>query len=397
VPVLESLMRALPDPAQAAPPRLAFPQPGVELTEECNAAWTRHCFEGHGLQLLRYLELESTGGGAPAQLSLSDYCLIAQLVAFEQWRGLLESYAGRAWTRHTGLLLWKAHNPMPSFRSALYDWYLDSGGGIGGATAALRRSPHCQLDAATREACVFVSSGRAQEALPGGGAAIVVAHAYALDGSLAWTQRSAATALPSPRAGGGAARTGLFVPDDLPIVFVRLAIEGEGPETSGRNVYWLHPRSSSDAFRRLQAWREEGRSTLQLRATEYDGGGVGAVEISNVGKTVAFFLRLQLRRSAAAAAAAPPPRARRGGWACCLGRDEAFATLRQPLLQLAESSGADAVDDRVLPVEWTDQYVTLMPGEARVVRFSCEPAAGTPLTFAASGWNVEATSLVLRP
>ena len=393
VPVVESLCRALPDPAQAEPPRLAWAVPGAELTEIPNPAWERHCFEGHGTQLLRFCEVDSMGGGAPAQLSLEAYCETAQVVAYEQWRGLLESYGGRAWRAHSGLLLWKAHNPMPSFRSALYDFFHDVGGGLAAAAVTLAHSPHCQLNAQTREAVVFVSSGVAATALPGGRAAVVDAVAYALDGSVAWSASSAPLQLPSPRSGGGPMSTGLVVPPFSAIVFLRLQLRDEPAETAGRNVYWLHPDASSDAFRPLQAWRQSGRAAVTLKLLSLRRGAgasrSGTVAIKCLGPTVAFFLRLSLRKGAVAAARRDE--APRGCFPWCArgGSDE----LDAPLLGAGRDDADEEADDRVLPVFWSGNYLTLAPGEELSVAFEFEEEGAVRLRV--SGWNLAALELPL--
>jgi hypothetical protein len=45
-------------------------------------------------------------------------------------------------------------------------------------------------------------------------------------------------------------------------------------------------------------------------------------------------------------------------------------------------------DNRVLPVYWSDTFITLLPGEALDVEFAHEPLAGARTRLEASGWNV---------
>jgi exo-1,4-beta-D-glucosaminidase len=49
--------------------------------------------------------------------------------------------------------------------------------------------------------------------------------------------------------------------------------------------------------------------------------------------------------------------------------------------------------DEVLPSLWSDNYVSLLPGEKRelTVRFAADALAGAQPVVALSGWNVAAT------
>jgi exo-1,4-beta-D-glucosaminidase len=62
-------------------------------------------------------------------------------------------------------------------------------------------------------------------------------------------------------------------------------------------------------------------------------------------------------------------------------------------LRLATADGADAT-----PVRWSDDDLTLMPGERRTVTVRADPSdAGTAPALAISGWNTPASSQMLGP
>jgi hypothetical protein len=68
---------------------------------------------------------------------------------------------------------------------------------------------------------------------------------------------------------------------------------------------------------------------------------------------------------------------------------------RVPAL-LAKLTLLDASGNRVLPVYYTDNYVTLLPGESRKVEASCPAHGKACATVALRGWNVTPAERSLR-
>ena len=373
VPVADSVRCMLPDAADAMPPLIQ-----EDGTEAPNSAWRLHCFQAHdggadgGVrnQLLRF--------GTPPPGDLEAYCMRSQLVGYEQTKALLEAWGSRMWSPYTGMLLWKAHNPWPGLRSALYDYWHDAGGAYGALLAVTRRGLHVQLNAATRR--VEVVNTRAAAA-PG---ATLSAVAIRLDGSVAWKVVASSPSV----AGFSTAVCNLTVPaapGDAEIVFLRLMLL---PKESGaalaRNVYWLS--ASGHNFSQLDAWRRTASSHVKLTLLKQPGadGEGGKVRVANVSPRVAFFIRLSLRREK------PPPPPEPPLWRILLQMlSRAFAppaghvvvTLPQPPPPLLD-------DDRVLPVYWSDTFITLLPGEALDVDFAHAPQSFGSTRLEASGWNV---------
>ena len=61
----------------------------------------------------------------------------------------------------------------------------------------------------------------------------------------------------------------------------------------------------------------------------------------------------------------------------------------QPAL-LVKIAVLDAAGQRVLPAYWSDNYVSLLPGETRVVTIRAPLSAAVPEQIGVRGWNVEA-------
>ncbi|KAH1083633.1 hypothetical protein J1N35_023394 [Gossypium stocksii] len=79
---------------------------------------------------------------------LDDFCLKAQLVNYVQYRALLEGWTSRMWSKYTGVLIWKTQNPWSGLRGQFYDYLLDQTAGFYGCRCAAEPI-HVQLNLAT--------------------------------------------------------------------------------------------------------------------------------------------------------------------------------------------------------------------------------------------------------
>jgi exo-1,4-beta-D-glucosaminidase len=149
--------------------------------------------------------------------------------------------------------------------------------------------------------------------------------------------------------------------------FVDLRLTGPGDQTLSTNFYWLsnHPDVLADtstwyvtpvkSFADYTALTGMPRAVLKTSArfSSSEGKGEARVTLSNPGKSIAFFTRLQV--------------VGRGG-------------------------------EEALPVFWSDNYVSLLPGETRVLTasYATRDLHGAPPRVRVSGWNVT-TRVVKAP
>lgn len=61
-----------------------------------------------------------------------DWAEKAQLVNYDQYRALIEGYSSRMWDWYTGTMIWKTQNPWSAMRGQMYDYYLDPNAGLYG-------------------------------------------------------------------------------------------------------------------------------------------------------------------------------------------------------------------------------------------------------------------------
>jgi len=79
---------------------------------------------------------------------LDDFCAKAQLVNYIQYKALLEGWTSRMWTKYTGVLIWKTQNPWTGLRGQFYDHLHDQTAGFYGVRSAAEPI-HVQLNLAT--------------------------------------------------------------------------------------------------------------------------------------------------------------------------------------------------------------------------------------------------------
>ncbi len=88
-----------------------FPKYGQNI----NRVWEYHKYLPYDDHIARYAQPKTT----------EEFCDIAQLINFEQYRALMEGRASNMWTWYTGMLIWKIQNPWTALRGQMYDCYLD--------------------------------------------------------------------------------------------------------------------------------------------------------------------------------------------------------------------------------------------------------------------------------
>jgi hypothetical protein len=165
---------------------------------------------------------------------------------------------------------------------------------------------------------------------------------YDLDGSLAYSHRQTRATAPSVSTDLGAVA---FPATLSPVYFVKLELrDGQGHLIS-ENFYWRADPARPDD---LQALDTLPTVTLSATATRHDVGGKCflTVTLRNPSKSVALMAHLQLRK--------------------------------------------DRSNTRVLPVFYSDNYVSLLPGEGKTLTVEAQTSdlGGASPLLALDGWNV---------
>ncbi len=303
--------------------------------------WDYHDGGGFHLMTTMYKELTDHYG---ASSNIDEYAKKGQLLGAINSKSIWETWSynklnyGDRYT--SGLLFWYHNCPVWQVCGRMWDYTLEPTASLYHTQNALEPL-HPQFDYLKNT--VSVVNGRYEEAR---GLRLTVG-VYDLNSRLVWSQEAKVDV-----ASDGVANDVVKVnfPDNLTQVhFIKLRLFNAKGEEVGSNFYWR----SNDKY--------EGRTTLtgpcssgfesladmpQAKVTskvKSVGNQTAEVEIKNTGRTIAFFLQLQMK---------------------------------------------DADGKNLKPCFMTDNFFTLMPGEKKTVRIDAASAPKRADSMVVKGWNI---------
>ncbi len=298
-----------------------------------NDDWAEHDFAGGAQGGNWYPNTLAARYGRPG--NLADFVRKAQMMNFEAFRAMYEGRSAKLFHPATGVLTWMSNPAQPSFVWQLYSWDLEPNASLF-ATRHACEPVHVQMNQTDWHVLVVNNTPQVLYGLS------VKTTVYNLDGSLAYSHRQTRTTAPSASTDLGAVA---FPAALSPVHFVKLELrDGQGHLISD-NFYWRSAPEQEDEFKTLDTLPTV---TLTATATRHDIGGKCflSVTLHNSTKSIALMAHLQLRKA---------------------------------------RSGA-----RVLPVFYSDNYVSLLPGEGRTLTIEAQTSdlGGEAPLLALDGWNV---------
>lgn len=295
-------------------------------------AWAYHDWhQGKAGDVASFMKAMQNRFGAPADLA--DFENKAQLLNYESHRAIFEGMNAGLFTRNSGRLLWMTHPAWPSTTWQIYSHDYDTHAAFFGAKKG-SEPVHVQVNLPDRMLAVVNSL-----AAPVSGARLRVRH-LALDGTLL-DERMVAVDAPAL----GVITVGEAIPEALfdraPVVITKLELVGSDGSLLSENLYWLAREPA--AYRAMSAMDKAAISIIARRVADGDEQVIEATLV-NPGKQPALMVKLAV---------------------------------------------LDAAGERVLPAYWSDNYVSLLPGETRVVTIRAPLSAPLPDSIGVRGWNVE--------
>jgi len=106
----ESLKRIIPEANMVVPEYNP-----TNHRERIDSVWRYHTYIGYEDYIDRYGKAKD----------VRDFAEKAQLVNYDQYRGLMEGFSSHMWDWYTGTIIWKTQNPWSAMRGQMYDYYLD--------------------------------------------------------------------------------------------------------------------------------------------------------------------------------------------------------------------------------------------------------------------------------
>lgn len=300
--------------------------------EVINDDWAEHDFAAGAQAGDRYPHIITSRYGAIA--NLADFTRKSQLANFECFRALYEGRFAKLFTPATGVITWMSAPCQPSFVWQLYSHDLEPNASLFGARHACE-PVHIQLNQNNWHVMVINNK---PEALTGLTAKITF---YNLDGS-----KVEGPSLPIEARASAATDAGLLeFPKNLSAVhFVKETLLNASNVVLSENFYWRAQPEHEDNFQALNTLPE---AAVEIKAVKkfVKGKCLLNVSLHNTASVVALMTHLQLRQ-------------------------------------------ADALT-RVLPVYYSDNYVSLLPGETRTLTIEAALAhSGNDPVLMVDGWNV---------
>ena len=266
--------------------------------------------------------------------SVADYCWKGHLVTADQHRSFYEAVNHRMWEITSGFTEWKINSCFPDVQWQNFDYFhkpVISHFFIKRACEPL----HVQMDLIDYAVSVINCRPEPQPGLE------VSASVFDLDAKPLW-QRTTKLDAPANAFREAFAITGLT--NLAPFVFVKLQLKNAAGRPISDSFYWLPGRDTVD----YKALQKLPLVKLNATASVEDAGAekLVRVKVTNPTNHIAFFIQLALTKGA---------------------------------------GGAE-----ILPVIWSDNYFSLVPGETRelTARVATRDLGGKHPALEVGGWNI---------
>jgi exo-1,4-beta-D-glucosaminidase len=284
--------------------------------------------------------------------NIHDYITKAQLQDYEGHRAMMEAYGLHKYGTATGVVQWMLANPWPSLIWHTYDYYLYPAGTYFGMKKSMEPL-HVMYSYKSNEVNIINSMLQKFDGLT------VKADVYNLDGTNKYSNTITTSV-------GEDSIQHCFVISQIndlsPTYFLRLQLKDANNEIKSINWYWLSQKGDElnwqkskwyytpqSAFADYTALQNMPSTTIHVQSStsKRETETTHTITVSNTGKVVAFFVHVRA---------------------------------------LKNKNGDD-----ILPVIFSDNYISLAPGERRTITCSYENKDAVHATpyIVVSGWNLD--------
>lgn len=273
--------------------------------------------------------------------SLTDFENKAQLLNYESHRAIFEGMNAQLFVKNSGRLLWMTHPAWPSTAWQIYSSDYDTHASFFGTKKGME-PVHVQLNLPDRQIAIVNSLSA-----PINNGTIRISN-YSLAGELL-EQSSVAVSAPgyATTLSGAAVADALF--DQSSVVLSKLELFDDQGVLLSENFYWL--ARNPDDYRAMTAMEQV---KIDVRATLLADGKESRTEVvlTNGGSIPGLMIKLAL---------------------------------------------LDETGERILPAYWSDNYVSLLPGETRTVTIQSAISGPQPKTITVGGWNAVSSRAEIVP
>jgi mannosylglycoprotein endo-beta-mannosidase len=262
-----------------------------------------------------------------------DFATKAQLVNYDQYRALMEGFSSHMWSWYTGTIIWKTQNPWTAMRGQMYDYYLDPNAALYGLHAG-GEPLHVMYNPVSGMVSVVNNTFETKRDL------MVVARTIDMRGADSLVTQVFVEVQPASVKNYFSVKGVVDKRAQKQGVFLCLQILDKNKKQLSENIYWV-----ADANGNYSGLQKMESSLLKITARRTSNGLV-EVLLNNPAKApLAFFNRLSL----------------------------VDATTHK----------------RVLPVFYSDNYISVLPGEQKTISLDNQSGVDPKsLQLSVSGWNL---------
>lgn len=273
--------------------------------------------------------------------SLADFERKAQMMNYETYRAIFEGLQAHLWTKNSGRFLWMTHPAWPSNHWQIYTHDYDTHAAYYGVKKAVERL-HAQMNLPDLGLTVVNSTREAANGLK------LTTQVLSLDNRVLASRDDALDARPNDITHLPAFNISELVQQE-DMVLVTLRLRDAAGTLISDNTYWQGKDDAShQKLHGLAQQRLKAKATLRTVGEEQ----VVSVELVNEGKQAALATKLTL---------------------------------------------VDHMGARILPALYSDNYVTVLPGEPRRVDIRYPAKFGDRAAVKLRGWNVTPGSVRAVP
>ncbi len=272
---------------------------------------------------------------------VKDFADKAQLVNYDQYRALMEGFSSHMWSWYTGTIIWKTQNPWTAMRGQMYDYYLDPNAclyGLHNGSEPL----HPMYNPVTGMVSIVNNTFETKRDL------MLTVKTIDMNGTGNLITQVFAEVQPSSNKDFLPVKTVVDRRAQDQGVFLCLQILDKNKNKLSENIYWI-----KDAQGNYSGLQNMQASQLQIDASKAVNGNI-EVTLTNPAKApLAFFNRLSLVDQ--------------------------------------------ATHKRVLPVFYSDNYISVLPGEQKKVVLEYQPKTKEQMPqLSVSGWNLREKFIVIK-
>ncbi len=265
--------------------------------------------------------------------SVKDFAAKAQLVNYDQYRALIEGFTSHEWDWYTGVIIWKTQNPWTAMRGQMYDYYLDPNACLYGLHAA-GEPLHVMFNAADSVVMIANNTFEARRDV------MLQIFLYDMKGASKLLTQVFSEIGPTTvkRVFSIHRELGEAAKDEGAFVVLRLL--NVNKQIISDNLYWL-----PDANGNYSGLQKMDKTELAINAVKTNDGKINVTLSNAAGKPVAFFNRISLVDA--------------------------------------------ATKQRMLPSFYSNNYVSVLPGESKTITIDYTDKNKAQLMIETEGWNTD--------